>query len=99
MAAPVDSLDAPGRGPIWLKPVCWGVMRVGVRGALPLPDAADVAAMPLYLRAVDRQRQRTKKQHRRREWVKKGKERKEEEEQTHRYFINTSKHSLPPGAA
>src|SRR5690348_11254119 len=48
MAAPVDSLEAPGRGPIWLKPVCCGVTRVGVRGALP-PDADDVAAMPLYL--------------------------------------------------
>ena len=49
MAAPVDSLEAPGRGPIWLKPVCWGVMRVGVRGALPPLEAEDVAAMPLYL--------------------------------------------------
>jgi hypothetical protein len=50
MAAPVDSAGAPGRGPIWLKPVCWGVMRVGVRGALPPEDEdEDVAAMPLYL--------------------------------------------------
>lgn len=48
MAAPVDSAEAPGRGPIWLNPVCWGVTRVGVRGALP-EDADDVAAMPLYL--------------------------------------------------
>jgi hypothetical protein len=48
MAAPVDSDCAPGRGPIWLKPVCCGVMRVGVRGALP-EEAADVAAMPLFL--------------------------------------------------
>jgi hypothetical protein len=47
MAAPVDSFATPGLPPIWLKPVCCGVMRVGVRGALPLPE--DVEAMPLYL--------------------------------------------------
>lgn len=48
IAAPVDSVEAPGRGPTWLNPVGCGVMRVGVRGPLP-PDAEDVAAMPLYL--------------------------------------------------
>ncbi len=48
MAAPVDSLEPPGLPPIWLNPVCWGVIRVGVRGALP---AEDVEAMPLYLAA------------------------------------------------
>lgn len=46
IAAPVDSVGA-GRPPAWLKPVCCGVTRVGVRGALPLPD--EVLAMPLYL--------------------------------------------------
>jgi hypothetical protein len=49
MAAPVDSLDPPDRPPIWLKPVCCGVMRVGVRGALLL-SAEEVDAMPLYLK-------------------------------------------------
>lgn len=44
--APADSFAAPGRPPTWLKPVCWGVIRVGVRGAL---DPEDVDAMPLYL--------------------------------------------------
>jgi hypothetical protein len=48
MAAPVDSFAACGLPPNWLKPVCWGVTRVGVRGALPLPcDDEDEAAMPL----------------------------------------------------
>ena len=53
MAAPADSAGAPGLAPIWLNPVCWGVIRVGVRGALPLEEEDeeddDVAAMPLYL--------------------------------------------------
>ncbi len=48
MAEPVDSLVVPGREPIWVKPVCCGLSRVGVRGALPVPLAGE-AAMPLYL--------------------------------------------------
>ena len=48
MAAPVDSAEAPGRGPIWLKRVCGGVRGGGVGGAPP-PEDEDVVAMPLYL--------------------------------------------------
>lgn len=86
IAVPVDSLAPPGRPPAWLKPVCCGVTRVGVRGVLP---EEDVDAMPLYLR----------------DWF--GKPyatlwRKEAERMwgvvlAHKYFMRTSKHSLPPG--
>ena len=48
IAAPIDSFAACGLDPTWLKPVCWGVILVGVRGALP-PDDDAVEAMPLYL--------------------------------------------------
>jgi hypothetical protein len=48
IAAPVDSFDACGLPPAWLNPVCCGVTRVGVRGALPLL-CADEAPIPLYL--------------------------------------------------
>jgi len=47
MAAPVGSPETPGREPIWLNPVCCGVTRVGVRGALPVLAGED--AMPLNL--------------------------------------------------
>lgn len=40
MPAPADSFVAPGRPPICVKPVCWGVTLVGERGAA-------VADMPL----------------------------------------------------
>lgn len=60
MAAPVDSFDAPGLPANRVEPVGWGVMRVGVRGALPadgdnndddddVDDDEDDAAIPLYL--------------------------------------------------
>lgn len=44
MPEPADSFAAPGRPPIWLNPVGWGVVRVGVFGVDPDEDA-----MPLYL--------------------------------------------------
>lgn len=50
MAAPVDSLVAPGRPDIWLKPVAWGVRLLpALEGVLGAPLDEDELAIPLYL--------------------------------------------------
>ena len=50
MAAPVESELASDRDPIWLNPVGWGVMRVGVlAGLAEEDDAPELEAIPLYL--------------------------------------------------
>lgn len=90
IAAPVDSLGT-GRPPTWLKPVCWGVTRVGVLGALPPDDA--VFAIPLYLSNPKNispcsfYPSSSSSRHNQGSGVR----------ETNKYFINTSRHSLPPG--
>lgn len=97
MAEPVDSFAAMGRWPTWLNPpVAWGVMaRAGVARPESAEEEEEVAAMPLYLfcrnETVSYPCQSTQ--------VTVAERKEVNPVRTYKYFISTSKHSLPPCCA